>query len=294
MIFDLSGVSPHVRRTRINRNRGQPQAYVDPDYVFTLILQGGGIFRLEGRKCRIQRGHLILMPPYMMHVVEPQSGGEITQFVIHFDLFFNPKRTGTVHLKKGMDFREFCRQRNNPETLLTSIPPVVMPPEADQIAIEKLFPLLKKDLDTKPPGFELSVKARMLDILSIYLKNTSRQIRSQKTPSKGWRNIEKAIRFIHMHHKESLPLLKISREAGLSLNYFCNLFKARTGTSIHRYINGVRIREAKRLIEESRLNFSQIADAVGFPTIHLFSRIFKKIEGMTPTEYASAKHGPTT
>jgi len=54
------------------------------------------------------------------------------------------------------------------------------------------------------------------------------------------------------------------------------------------YLTNYRIGEAKRLIQESNLNFSQIALAVGYDNIYYFSTIFKKHTGMTPTEYSKS------
>ena len=42
------------------------------------------------------------------------------------------------------------------------------------------------------------------------------------------------------------------------------------------------------MIREDQYNFTQIADAIGFSSVHYFSRQFKKITGMTPSEYASS------
>ena len=45
---------------------------------------------------------------------------------------------------------------------------------------------------------------------------------------------------------------------------------------------------AKQMIRENHYNFTQIADTLGFSSIHYFSRQFKRITGMTPSEYASS------
>ena len=55
--------------------------------------------------------------------------------------------------------------------------------------------------------------------------------------------------------------------------------------SVIAYCNQRKIERAKQLIREERMNISQIAESLGFSSIHYFSRMFKKIEGMAPAEY---------
>lgn len=66
------------------------------------------------------------------------------------------------------------------------------------------------------------------------------------------------------------------------------MFRERTGTSVMEYYNMLKIEEAKRLIREENYNFTQIADRIGYSSIHYFSRHFKKVTGMSPSEYATS------
>ena len=60
------------------------------------------------------------------------------------------------------------------------------------------------------------------------------------------------------------------------------------GCSIIKYRNRVRINEAKFRIAATDMNMSEIADFVGFGNVYYFSRIFKKIEGVAPSDYAES------
>ena len=54
------------------------------------------------------------------------------------------------------------------------------------------------------------------------------------------------------------------------------------------YFNKLKIRAAKEMIREGRLNFTQIAARLGFQSVHYFSRRFKLLTGMSPSEYADS------
>ena len=66
------------------------------------------------------------------------------------------------------------------------------------------------------------------------------------------------------------------------------VFKKHTGSGVMEYYRQLKAEYAKILIRESGMNFTQIADYMGYESIHQFSRQFKKTTGMTPTEYAVA------
>ena len=61
-----------------------------------------------------------------------------------------------------------------------------------------------------------------------------------------------------------------------------------TGVGIIDYFSQLKIEAAKHLIRDGHLNYTEISQELGFSSIHYFSRRFKKITGMSPSEYASS------
>jgi len=72
---------------------------------------------------------------------------------------------------------------------------------------------------------------------------------------------------------------------GYSKSYLSKLFKEQTGTTISAYSTRARIQKAKDLIRENVMNFTQISDKLCFDNPQYFSQVFKRITGMTPTEF---------
>jgi len=66
------------------------------------------------------------------------------------------------------------------------------------------------------------------------------------------------------------------------------IFKAQTSLGIIEYFSKMKIETAKELIRTNHMNFTQISEYLGYSSIHYFSRQFKKVTGMTPSEYASS------
>lgn len=72
---------------------------------------------------------------------------------------------------------------------------------------------------------------------------------------------------------------------GYSKAYISRVFKDNTGYTLTEYMSKVKIDEAKRLIRERGMNFTQISDALSFSNPLYFSRVFRRVTGMSPSEY---------
>jgi AraC-like DNA-binding protein len=79
---------------------------------------------------------------------------------------------------------------------------------------------------------------------------------------------------------------QLCKRFAISQTAIKTLFKERTGVGPIEYLNQLRIKRAKQFIREQSNNFTEIAERLGYSSVHYFSRHFKKETGMTPTEYA--------
>jgi len=98
-------------------------------------------------------------------------------------------------------------------------------------------------------------------------------------------HIVKGIKYIHENFAEPINLLQLSDHLGLNNCYFCVLFKNQTGMTFSQYLNKVRITESKKLLETTADSIIDISLAVGFNNHNHFSATFKKLTGVTPSEY---------
>ena len=94
--------------------------------------------------------------------------------------------------------------------------------------------------------------------------------------------------YLAEHYAERITLEALAASQSISISQLKRIFKEHTGDSVITYLTALRIKEAKRLIQESSMNFSQIAVAVGYDNIYYFSSVFKKHTGMTLTEYSKS------
>ena len=91
--------------------------------------------------------------------------------------------------------------------------------------------------------------------------------------------------FISSNIEHNITLKELANEACLSPYHFARAFKAAVGVPPHRYIIDLKLNFAKRMITNSSTPFSQIALMTGFSNQAHFSRTFKQLTGLTPSEY---------
>lgn len=93
------------------------------------------------------------------------------------------------------------------------------------------------------------------------------------------------LRFIGNHFREPITVEQAAAVAGYDRSYFCKQFRNATGMTFHRYLNYYRISEACRLLSDSKLPLSVIAERSGFISQKNLSRHFRDVFDMTPTQY---------
>lgn len=96
------------------------------------------------------------------------------------------------------------------------------------------------------------------------------------------------LKYMETHVCETLTIDQICKSNSVGRSQLQKLFRTRSGYGAIEYFSRMKVDLAKQMIRENHYNFTQIADALGFSSIHYFSRQFKQITGMTPSEYASS------
>ncbi len=100
--------------------------------------------------------------------------------------------------------------------------------------------------------------------------------------------IRKAQQYIGAHIREKLSVPLVARMADVSPSYLTALFHKNLQISPGEYIRRIKLQESKQMIREDNMNFTEIAAALQYSTVHHFSRQFKEKFGITPSEYAKS------
>lgn len=90
-----------------------------------------------------------------------------------------------------------------------------------------------------------------------------------------------------------LSLENICNKVNYSRAFLCKIFKEQMGETLFSYFNRLKTEEAKKLLEETDLSVTSISKELGFTNIKYFGALFKKSEGVSPTEYKKINNTKT-
>ena len=93
--------------------------------------------------------------------------------------------------------------------------------------------------------------------------------------------------YIREHYTEELSMQDVARAMNYSDAYFCKLFKQCFKVNFSAWLNEFRVEKAKELLTATRLSVREVSIACGYADANYFARVFKRITGMTPSEYRS-------
>ena len=129
-------------------------------------------------------------------------------------------------------------------------------------------------------------------LLLILLRETEKPSGAKLQTSNAVHSENEIIRqaqiFISSHIREKLSVPLVARQVDVSPSYLTALFHKNLQISPGEYIRRIKLQESKQMIRENDLNFTEIAAALQYSTVHHFSRQFKEKFGITPTEYAKS------
>jgi AraC family transcriptional regulator len=106
------------------------------------------------------------------------------------------------------------------------------------------------------------------------------------------RRLRRALEFMHDNFERELPVEEIAAAAYLSEYHFARLFKQLVGVTPHFYLAGIRLERARKLLLETSLSVSEIAQTVGYQSQSHFTRVFKSVTGLTPLVFRRGQSRP--
>ncbi len=95
-------------------------------------------------------------------------------------------------------------------------------------------------------------------------------------------------RYLAANLSAHLSISRICSDNLIGRSRLQKLFHEKCGRGVIEYYSLLKIEAAKQMIRDEQMNFTQISESLGYSSIHYFSRQFKKMAGMTPSEYASS------
>ena len=140
-----------------------------------------------------------------------------------------------------------------------------------------------------PVGSLQLIKAALEELLLRLMRRGESMSGRESGRLRGGNAAAEAIReYLEQRLDQPLTVEQICRDNMIGRSQLQKLFHDETGGGIMEYFSALKIKAARRMIREGRLNMTQIALRLGFQSVHYFSRRFKQFTGMSPSEYAES------
>lgn len=224
------------------------------DFEFLIVTDGTMKIKIEKEEYALKSGDALLMFPNMVHefITEGYSRDVVC--------IFSPKLVGAYS-----------------QTFLNNIPkaPCFRP---SPLICEKILSLYGREDDANI----LEIKGILYLLVSEFDKSTEYV---QKKKDSDSTLIARIFRFVAENYSKDASLRALSEVTSYHYVYLSRYFKNYTGISFIDYVNSYRVNEACYMLENSHGSILKRAYECGFDSLRNFNRVFKKIKGVTPSEY---------
>lgn len=233
-----------------------------------LVIGGKGSVMVDHKQHQCRTGMLFYIRPGIFHTMEFDLEAPLCLLTVHFSY-------AQVHMTEGQ-----WTVGEEPETL----PLHTVQELTDFYQIEEIFSRLAEGWSAKLPGYEFAAKTSLQQLLIAIYQNNKRHNQNFSISMK----VEKIIGYMHEHIYTKVTLPELAGLVQLSPAYLSRAFKENTGYSPIEFFSRIKMDKAKELIlEGSGKKVKEIAELLGYTDEFYFSRIFKRIEGISPSEFNS-------
>lgn len=257
------GWYPKARYHFRDRVNGAPEDHL------MMCMDGHGYVVVNDKKTHLQAGELLIIPRNSRHTYWAAEDQPWSTYWMHF---------------RGEDSSYY----------LDRIPNVAEPVAIDKEAQAEAVRLFRDCLETLEDGYALPTLIYAAQsakhILSVLLFRNSSLPMKQPVDSHRL-NCEAVIEYMRTRLHEPVRLEEFAEYAGFSVSHFSEGFRERVHQSPMAYFTQLKIRAACRLLDLTRKSVKVVALETGYTDPYYFSRVFKKIMGVSPERYRSIKKG---
>lgn len=130
---------------------------------------------------------------------------------------------------------------------------------------------------------DMRINGKLNDLLTLLMESSWHRGNSSNAPKKMDISLVKS--FLDEHYKEKLSLESVAGHFFIDKHYLARLFKEQYGVTLVTYLQQVRITHAKRMLRFTDKSIEEIGLECGIGELNYFSRVFKKLEGVSPSEF---------
>ena len=236
----------------------------------------------DSKPLHLKQGDIIFHRPNEFHSIKTTSSSIANVFVISF-----------VSNSEAMEFFNEYRM-SVPSKLRKHITTLIDECEQTFFLMDTFDSKLIIKENSPIAGPQM-VKNALEQLLIMLLRSEQTSSKPHIFPTKESMNnhlVSEMLSIIDEHLYSRITVEEICNSLGYSRAYLSKIFKDSTDYTVANYIMKKKIKESKKLIREDNYNFTQISEMLAFDNPHYFSRAFKRIANMSPSEYKNSVKNP--
>ncbi|AIQ57028.1 AraC family transcriptional regulator [Paenibacillus borealis] len=239
-----------------------------PSHIFIFCEAGEGWVELNhGERMNLQQGDMMIIPPETAHRYGAMQENPWSIYWFHF---------------KGSHANRLV------QLFGLSNAPLSLSPSGKARLIEWFV-----------PAFEMLAERTYALTTHVHVAQTVRQLLSgiglnagkSAQEKKRETYLEQATQYMNGHMNGSISLIELANHVGVSKQHLIYLFNAETGIAPIEYFLRLKIQRAGHLLDLTELSIKEVSSAVGIHDPYYFSRLFKKISGVSPSSYRKIPKG---
>lgn len=249
----------------------------------SFITAGEGYQIVNGKRHPLRPGTFFFLLPYQVHEIFTVSSESMRLYNCMFDIQFMFWSSAAM---PGLEQLLYIEEE---------LPPFVQLSGDERETFERLLAEMLSEFQSGQPWRQQFLQVKLLELLIRFdrLRRPENAPPPQAEPV-GSQSIWSVVRHIHLHYQEPLALTELAERYGMSSSNLSELFKKHLGVNFARFVHDLRVRHACGLLASSDMSKTDIAAEAGFGSLRSFSRIFRDLKGMTPSEYRKLHRGKST
>ncbi|MDT3426579.1 AraC-like DNA-binding protein [Paenibacillus forsythiae] len=262
--YEKSGAAWPIR---LGHNIAKPNYHIGPRttpyYYLIFVLEGQGTFHQNKQTFQLRKNDIFCLFPQVIHEYYTCPDDPLRKVFLAFD------GRQALKLLERIGLAMHCPHAAG-----------IVTPEAIQLMWD-FFELVNSDNNTDLG--RLILFHRIFEQLSAAADGSARSDRRDVS----W--LQKGHEYMEIHYAEGITVEKVSEYVGIDRTHFTKQYRKAYGITPIQFIQELKMKEARALLEQTSYTLSEIAHSVGYPDIFSFSKAFKKLHGVAPTQYRDAK-----
>ncbi len=276
-------IHPFVRYARIYDHSsviGKP-TMIPCDARLFYCYEGELTIETDVFEAELKKGSVLILSPGIRYKYNTDSNKEFKILGLNFDFTYE-----NSHLIRPIG--PVPENKYTPKKLIGKCHFEDAEPYNSYLYIQSILPIeskllkIEKEYRTQTLYFNAKISALLTEILTKCLRTVTFSSTKDDNDTSVIMNV---IDFIHKHFNEKITNEYIASKFSFHPNYLNTLIKKATGMSLHKYVLQIRISNAVSLLETTSKSVGEIAVATGFDEIANFSKHFKKVTGVNPSNY---------